>query len=407
MAVKRSIPDEKILRSCYNSLIYLGDLSRWRETELAGNENRNWAPAIGFYDLAATILPQDATAQNQLSLIALVDGNLLRGVYHLYRALSTPEQQSKPLVDNLARAYQKIEVQFGKAKLIYGRSGATERGNTMNFIDQYLALLAACFRGKDIVKEVQLEQRMLVQLELVLKMDESKGTTYRLVFINTAAITLAEESFKKQGITTNESTLHLGLRNQALSNDGNIAAADQSYRSFLRLNMQCFLVILKHACAVLQDGAAAAGHGSATLVKLPPAQGRVLTLLRLYNSWLLKNAHVVAQPLDDNFSSLHFDFWDCYSAMLNSLIERFRRVWLLACPYLLEEDLDTIAFLPLRCAATEAVWSTNGLPKPAFYDSDSAARDEVKDDFYRIGGLTEMAAKLVENEVWKNRLARR
>jgi len=193
---------EKLLRSCYNSLIQLGDLSRWRETELAGSGKRNWAPAIGFYDLASTILPQVGTAQNQLSLIALADGNLLRGIYHLYKALSTPEQQLKPLVDNLSRAYQKIDTLADRTKIIYTRKDKTGVVTASSFKDCYLMLLSDCFRGRDIAEAAQFEGQVMLQLGLALTQDDQRSTTYRVVFINIAGNSFAEEAFKKSGTTS-------------------------------------------------------------------------------------------------------------------------------------------------------------------------------------------------------------
>ena len=174
--------------------------------------------------------------------------------------------------------------------------------------------------------------------------------------------------------------------------------ADQSYRSFLRLNLLCFITILQLACAELQHSTNEDHTDIAHHVKLSAQQSHLLVLMRLYNLWLLKNTHVIARPLDANFVDLHARFWQAYAAMLNVLVEKFRHVWLPGCPYLLGEDLDTIAFMPLHSASTSEYWFSNSERKPAFYDVDSAMRDE-KDDLYRIGCLTEMAARLVEVEV--------
>ena len=80
----------RILQSCHATLIRLGDLSRYRETELVAKD-RNWGPAIGYYDLAMVIYPASGASHNQLAVIALADGNHLRATYHLYRALSAHE----------------------------------------------------------------------------------------------------------------------------------------------------------------------------------------------------------------------------------------------------------------------------------------------------------------------------
>ena len=76
--------------SCYQTLIRLGDLSRWRETQLA-TKYRNWGPAIGYYELANRIYPDLGTSHNQLAVIAQNDGNYFDVIYHLYRALAVAE----------------------------------------------------------------------------------------------------------------------------------------------------------------------------------------------------------------------------------------------------------------------------------------------------------------------------
>ena len=47
----------KAVLSCYRTLIRLGDLSRYRTTELEDPDKRRWGPAVGYYSLAGEIWP--------------------------------------------------------------------------------------------------------------------------------------------------------------------------------------------------------------------------------------------------------------------------------------------------------------------------------------------------------------
>lgn len=78
----------RIIRSCHRTLVYLGDLSRYREV----NRNpQNWGPAIGYYTLAKQLLPSSGNPHNQLAVMAFEEGSLLSALYHLYRAVSVSE----------------------------------------------------------------------------------------------------------------------------------------------------------------------------------------------------------------------------------------------------------------------------------------------------------------------------
>lgn len=94
------------LRSCHRALINLGDLSRWRETQLVDKE-RNWEPAIGYYDLASRIYPAAGASHNQLAVIALAEKDHLAAMYHLYRAILV--QEPYPSAEgNLELEFRKI-----------------------------------------------------------------------------------------------------------------------------------------------------------------------------------------------------------------------------------------------------------------------------------------------------------
>lgn len=45
---------DQVIRSCHRTMIYLGDLSRYREF---GRTTKNYGPAIGYYTLAKELLP--------------------------------------------------------------------------------------------------------------------------------------------------------------------------------------------------------------------------------------------------------------------------------------------------------------------------------------------------------------
>lgn len=121
----RGLQKKQIVRSCYLSLVQLGDLSRYRETELQ-TKQRDWGPAKGYYQLAITLDPHSGVAYNQLAVIARTDEDHLRAVYYLYRAIMV--QNTAPQAPgNLDIEFRKIRNRVLSGKPI---SSADVKGDT-------------------------------------------------------------------------------------------------------------------------------------------------------------------------------------------------------------------------------------------------------------------------------------
>jgi hypothetical protein len=173
---------KRILQSCHATLIRLGDLSRYRESELV-SKDRNWGPAIGYYDLASVINPASGASQNQLAIIALADGNHLRATYHLYRALSA--QEPHPTAKgNLEIELRKIMSAWAKRELIRPEdAGIPGRALTPWF----LYLHAKCYKGTDFAEHDELESEVLSQLAVEIRERSLEGTLQKFCLINIAA----------------------------------------------------------------------------------------------------------------------------------------------------------------------------------------------------------------------------
>jgi hypothetical protein len=174
---------QRILLSCHATLIRLGDLSRYRETEIITGKGRNWGPAIGYYDLAGIIHPASGASHNQLAVIALADGNHLRATYHLYRALSAqePHPTSK---GNLEIELRKILSAWAKRELI-PQEDAGIPGKALT--PWFVYLHAQCYKGLDFAEHDELENEVLSQLAVDLKERSLEGTLQKFVLINIAA----------------------------------------------------------------------------------------------------------------------------------------------------------------------------------------------------------------------------
>jgi hypothetical protein len=176
----------EILLSCHQTLIQLGDLSRYRETELADGKERKWGPAIGYYTLASEIHPDSGISHNQQAVIAREEGNHFRMVYHLYRSLASKE--GHPLAkQNLELEFKKILLAWEKGDLISNRATRDSNGAARALIAWFVRLHSKCYKGEDFPEHDELENEVLSQLTIELKERSLEGFLQKIILINLAA----------------------------------------------------------------------------------------------------------------------------------------------------------------------------------------------------------------------------
>ncbi|EAW24101.1 uncharacterized protein NFIA_036730 [Aspergillus fischeri NRRL 181] len=307
-----------VLQSCHSTLIRLGDLSRYRETELV-SKDRNWGPAIGYYDLAIAIYPASGASHNQLAVIALADGNHLRATYHLYRALAAQEPHPSAK-GNLEIEFRKVRHAWRKRELIRPEdAGIPGRALAPWFV----YLHAQCYKGNDFPEHDELESEVLNQLAVDLKERSLEGTLQKFCLINIAA-----EDFSW---TQPDAELERFAVEDSLSKD------------------------------------AKSGPDKVTAVAR-----RVLPALRHYSSWLLIVSHSLVAHKEEKDTPLAVqitEFWKIYANTLSLLASTFDVVHLPEIDYLLEEDEETLGFAPLnKDAASRRYLSSTGQQKPRMTD---------------------------------------
>jgi len=190
------LPDKlchAVLLSCHQTLIYLGDLSRYREEVLATGEC-NWGPAIGYYDLAGAIYPTSGASHHQLAVIARHGGSHLRVTYHLYRALAT-EEPFPTARDNLELEIKKIETAQSKGRLLVEARIANSQSPEKAATGLFMLLHSRLYKGSG-VSEDEFENEVLTQLAIDLKERSMPGVLDKLVLINIAAQYFASVRFQ-------------------------------------------------------------------------------------------------------------------------------------------------------------------------------------------------------------------
>ena len=175
-----------ILESCHATLVRLGDLSRYRETVLKIKE-RNWAPAVGYYDLATAINPSSGASHNQLAVIARADGSHLRALYHLYRALSV-ELPYPRAPENLEIELKKISDRKNKNQLF---PQLPEQHPNIVLQAWFVYLHAMLHASVHFSEHIELENEVLATLSVELKERPLNGVLNKMILSNVAAQHLA------------------------------------------------------------------------------------------------------------------------------------------------------------------------------------------------------------------------
>ena len=153
-------------------------------------KDRNWGPAVGYYDLARMIYPASGASHNQLAVIALVDLNHLRATYHLYRALAV-EEPHPGAKGNLEIEFKKIQDAWSKGGLLHNDPGCDSQAAGKSLIGWFMRLHAGCYKGVNFPGHEELESEVLSQLAVELKERSLEGTLNKIVLINVAAEYLA------------------------------------------------------------------------------------------------------------------------------------------------------------------------------------------------------------------------
>ncbi|TKA70748.1 hypothetical protein B0A49_07657 [Cryomyces minteri] len=359
------------LISCHQTLIRLGDLSRYRVTERL-DKDRNWGPAVGYYGLAGTLRPSSGQSYNQQAVVALAEGNHLNATYNLYRAIAV-EEPDPNAPGNLEIEFKKIVSAWSKGELIRRDSNAPAKA----LVAWFIRLHSKCYKGQAFSEHDELENEVMSQLAVELKERPLDGTLHKFVLINAAAQYIASQRWH---------------------NNVESSEALQAYLFFFRLNIKTFLTLLRLLQADLErispeDRDFKQGERAQMLSdKITATTRRILPALRLYSCWALVNARIrsVALVGDAALEQPMRELWKAYAAALSLLAAAFPIEVLPTADYLLEEDADTIGFKPLISDRTMKNWykeGVSGVLKPKFFDQGVERQHPNVEMLMRIRGL--------------------
>lgn len=285
------------------------------------------------------MFPGSGISYNQLAIVALADNDLFRAVYWLYRALSTEEPH--PQADaNLRRAFAKVSQAEHDGRLQDGCSGLTS---------SYLRAISRA-HAKRLPSDLKILESQAVETLKHELVKEEPSTSLRKIFLIIFATTQdAQEHFTKaQGAENSYDTFVSTLRLTLGSICELFSTAKEQLLTRCRSN-------LHGAHEVLEDFAA----------KL----STTVALMRLCFLWSVKNVVILTNNFNPEVAGFQSRLWLLYADCLSLIARAFPLGDSSALQYMLEEDEDAIAFLPILCKDTKFVWLyPNGSSRTAWHE---------------------------------------
>jgi hypothetical protein len=150
--------------------------------------------AIGYYNLAATLLPQFGTVHNQLAALTVIDGDHLRAVYHLCLA-ATVEEPHENAIKNINYQFKKIINAWNSPTNVISH----QESNPLRPLQTwFIRVHARCSAGVWFSEYDAIEREVLQQLHsaLIRRTDLLAGTLEKFVIINAATEWLAYRRLK-------------------------------------------------------------------------------------------------------------------------------------------------------------------------------------------------------------------
>jgi Est1 DNA/RNA binding domain/Telomerase activating protein Est1 len=405
----------RIVTSCFESLMHLGDLSRWRHAEKLSRRGQERYPkeAVGYYELAEVLQPQSGVPQHQLAVLAANDAKAFRAIFHFYRSLCAREPH--PLAQkNLELEVKKIQG-WNMQQLLASCMPSDQNSAVATLKAWFIRLHTQSYSGLGFAGQAELESEVVSRLSTILKSDvDVSSTLLRMVVMNIGAEGFAR---KKKG-RANFAPLQKNYSNFLLAREKspeNTAA----FSSFLRLNIKTFAAILELFERALDDdlrediSSPVQQEARNESIKLPSLGHRTLPSILLYTLWLTTNwadLQAIDNAVDPASALAVQDLWRHFGIILSLLTKHF---WMHVAElpevkYLLPEQEMTIGFGPVRCGTTEEFWTTDGKVSKARYASREKLDSPVsgtsrtnshRDDIERIRFIMTCGIRLACQEV--------
>lgn len=301
-------------------------------------------------------------------MIAFEQGDYLRSTYFLYRSINVDEPHPNA-IPNLELQFKKITNAWQKGDLVPKSSPQDPVASRKALVSWFIRFHSLSYNGQQYPGYDELEREVLSRTASEIKHQTLDGIFSKMAMINFCAQATAGKQFEAKP---------------------DQQKFMQSYFFFLRFNVKIFTVALETHAADFEEHIQQQTSPQTLTSKLTDLSRHLLPGLRLYSTWLLSNAHIVAARVGDQHIQHAMDrFWHVYAKTLSLMAMNFSFRELHEIPYQLEEDVDAFGLKPLDSDRSRKLWwdETNGCPKPKFNDEGLQPLDTDQEMLGRIREL--------------------
>ncbi|TID17926.1 Telomerase activating protein Est1 [Venturia nashicola] len=363
------IPDELkvvVLDLGHETLLHLGDLSRWRyQSQIGKTRDVEWRAAARYYRLANEMLPSSGFGKHQEAVLALGANKYFYALSYLYHSMcaETPYPEANQNLDILLR--KRLDIPWDD---LIQKVWTHDGGNSVSTLRAwFLKFHVECYRGIEFSQHAQMESEIVTQLSNALKDDSDLTST----LMHMVTISIGGEF------------VALDKANRNIDREKNAKAC----LFLLHHNVKLFRELLLSLYDKLESQSRESVESSSLnfMGKLPPVTETTLYCIRLYTLWLVKTW----KPLQALVESGHSDhaiiaadvrqLWRLFADCLNAIYQQYplldsKSVEDVA--YLLDEEESTMGFRPLHDAKNADVWKMDGKPKAVSREPKSDALKE-------------------------------
>ncbi|KAJ4419980.1 hypothetical protein N0V85_000774 [Neurospora sp. IMI 360204] len=371
-----------VTASCHRTLVYMGDLARYRT--LIRSKDRRFDTALAYYSMANDLMPESGFAHHQSGHIYATLENHLEVVYHFYRAIACDKPHPN--------APANLETEF--KTLRKRKAAAAAKGSDDAMISWFVKLHAFYSKGEEFNERKELEAEVDTRLALALTKSNQADVTkvlLKMVLINITAYVVGKKNVEA-GWTAEKS---LSCQFILLQNVRVI-------HTISRLLHEEVQDILRRPAA---PGAASAKKAD-TASRYTATFQRTLPLLRVYMTWLCSYSKDIVdfqaylEPLYGNMCkalaralTVLFELW-LSDTNLKSIV-----------PYQFPEDEETIGIKclngpDLHDGCQLSYDPTTCKPKPRAEDVKDASFTEDDIAFTRIFDVLFCAIDLAERSTF-------
>ncbi|CAB4440555.1 unnamed protein product [Rhizophagus irregularis] len=337
---------QRAVLSCHKSLIFLGDLARYRELQ-SDRTNKNWSTACDYYNHARQLVPDSGNPHNQLAVIATYNSDDFLAVYHYYRSLVVKHQfltakdnisllfhkaQNDNSPDGEADMVQKQRENGGKRRFSHQRqvsSSSMAQSNKLktneaiqSFFADFIRLQSILYLKVNLESYSELKASVLNQLkEHVLSRALEPDHLLKLTVINMAALYVIRLISNGE----NGSTNHSPKATSTYSQSSKKALVE---KHSVLLVLDTLTTLLDMCNSELTDVSLDGMDQRHNAVQILPASvKRSLASLRAGTKWVYSRLDYIASmsniiSKDPNVKSEFGNFarfWECYAKFLNAM----------------------------------------------------------------------------------------